>query len=97
MVKYSIVLLLLFISLTSSSNIKAQQHKPMALINDVTFHNTKYGNNNAGNGFIVNVKEKDYAITAKHILMIVKTDKMKSVDFSGEVKQWKMFDKKNAF
>lgn len=88
--------MLWFVSLTIFSNVKAQQNERMALINDVTFHNTKYGNNNAGNGFIVNVKGKDYAITAKHILMIIKTNKMKSVDFSGELKQWKMFDRNNA-
>lgn len=96
MFKQLIVFMLLFVTLNSYANIKTAQNKRMALINDVTFHNNKYDNNNAGNGFIVSVNKTDYAITAKHILMIVKTDKMKSVDFSGEVKQWKMFDRNNA-
>lgn len=95
MLRYSTIFSLLFVTLINCSNVNAQQSKRMALVNGVTFHNTNYGNNNAGNGFIVNVKGKDYAITAKHILMIVKTDKMESVDFSGELKQWKMFDKNN--
>lgn len=94
--KYMILLTLFHVTLLGVQKVNAKQYEPMALINDVAFHNTEYDNGNAGNGFIVSVKGQDYAITAKHILMIVKTDTMKTVDFSGELKQWKMFDRNDA-
>ena len=95
-IKYLTILSLLFVLLTSNSNTQAGQNKHMALINDVSFHNKNFGNKNAENGFIVNFNGDNYAITAKHILMIVKTDKMNFVDFSGELKQWKMYDKNDS-
>ncbi len=79
-----------------SAELKSKPLQGIALINDVSFNNAEYDNNNAGNGFIVTHKNMNYAITAKHILMIVKTDKMTSVDFAGELKNWKMYDKNNT-
>lgn len=97
MIKYPNIKLLVIVLLICSANqIKAEQLQNIALINDVTFYNEQFNNSHAGNGFIINHNDNDYAISAKHILMIVKTDKMQFVDFSGELKQWKMYDKNNA-
>lgn len=93
MLKYTTTLAVLFVAVLGVVSVKAQPKKPMTLVNDVAFHNTEYGNDNAGNAFVVDVGGGSYAITAKHILMIVKTDKMTSIDFAGELKEWRMFEK----
>lgn len=80
--------------LSCSSSEKLHQ-RPIGLINNVSFKNSKFDNPNASNGFLVQHDNNIYAITAKHILMISKTDKMKFVDFEGELKQWKMHPKDN--
>jgi hypothetical protein len=69
------------------------RHTPIGLINNVTFKDASFNNPNASNGFLVQYKNITYAITAKHILIMIKTDKMKFVDFEGELKQWKMHPK----
>ncbi|MFK7771804.1 MAG: serine protease [Saprospiraceae bacterium] len=66
---------------------------PIGLINDISYKDAQYSNSNAGNGFLVSYKKQTYAITAKHILMIAKTPKMKFIDFEGELKEWKMYPK----
>lgn len=96
MLKYWTTSALLVVALLGFVGVKAQPNKAIALVNDVAFYDSRYGNNNAGNGFVVDVNGESYAVTAKHILMIVKTEKMQSVGFAGELKQWKMFDKNDA-
>lgn len=80
----------------SCSTTKKLKNTPIGLINNVSFINSKFNNANASNGFLVDYNHKTYAITAKHVLMIAKTDKMTFVDFEGELKQWKMHPKNDV-
>ncbi len=82
--------------LMSCSTTEKLENRAIGLINNVSYTNTKFSNPNAGNGFLVRYKNKDYAITAKHVLMIAKTDQMKFVDFEGELKQWKLHPKNDS-
>lgn len=84
------------ILLTGCSIINTLQDRPIGLINNVSFNNPSFNKPNASNGFLVKFKNKTYAITAKHILNFAKTDKMKFVDFEGELKQWKMHPKNDS-
>ncbi len=49
-----------------------------------------FNNPNASNTFLVQYKNNTYVITAKHVLMIMKTDAMTFVDFEGRLKTWQM-------
>lgn len=88
----------LFISLLllSCSGTKDLSKTPIGLINNVSYNNSEFDNPNASNGFLVKHNKATYAITAKHILMIAKSDKMQFVDFAGELKQWKMHPKNDS-
>jgi len=88
----------LFISLLffSCSGIKDLSKTPIGLINNVSYNNSEFDNPNASNGFLVQHNKETYAITAKHVLMIAKSDKMQFVDFAGELKQWKMHPKNDS-
>lgn len=79
--------------LISCSTAKSLKNTPIGLINNVSYQDSSFDNSNASNGFLVSHNNKTYAITAKHVLMIAKTDAMKFVDFEGGLKQWKMHPK----
>jgi len=66
---------------------------PIGLINNISYKDAQYSNSNAGNGFLVSYKKQTYALTAKHVLMIAKTPKMKFIDFEGDLKEWRMYPK----
>ncbi len=79
--------------LFSCASVEKLQDRPIGLINKVSFKNSSFDNPNASNGFLVSYEDQTYAITAKHILMISKTDKMQFIDFEGELKEWRMHPK----
>ncbi len=63
------------------------------LISDVKFKNSKYDNPHAGSGFLLEYKNKTYAVTAKHVLFFAKTDSMKTVSFGDDLKSWEFSSK----
>ncbi|MFK7809358.1 MAG: serine protease [Saprospiraceae bacterium] len=91
--RQNVSLLLVFLLIISCSPVKKLQKKPIGLINNVSFFDSSFDNPNASNGFLVTHKNTTYGVTAKHVLMITKTDKMKVVDFEGDLKEWKMHPK----
>jgi hypothetical protein len=64
-------------------------------INQVTFNQAEYNNTFAGNAFLINYKNKVYAVTVKHALMVAKTPSLKSVYLEDELKEWRIHPNKN--
>ncbi|MFS4466718.1 trypsin-like peptidase domain-containing protein [Maribacter sp. 2210JD10-5] len=91
-----IVVTVITLILISCSSTKKLNNTPIALINNVSYQDSSFDNSNASNSFLVAHEGNTYAITAKHILMIAKTDAMKFVDFEGGLKQWKMHPKNDS-
>lgn len=81
--------------LIACSTVEKLQKTPIGLVNDVSYLDSTFNNPNASNGFLVEYENSTYAITAKHVLLIAKTNAMKVVDFEGGLKQWKMYPKNN--
>lgn len=94
--KKSILFAFMAALLVGCSTIHKLENRPIGLINNVSFNESSFNNPNAANGFLVQYKSKTYAITAKHVLNLAKTEKMKFVDFEGELKQWKMHPKNDG-
>lgn len=65
----------------------------ITMINDVTFKESKFDRLNIGCGFLLKVKNDTFAITAKHIICVAKTDSMKTTNFENGLKQWTMYPK----
>ena len=82
--------------LTTCSSIERLSDGSVAMINNVSYHDASFDNPNASNGFLVQYKNATYAVTAKHVLMIAKTDNMTHVNFNGALKQWKMHPKNDS-
>ncbi|WP_298316666.1 trypsin-like peptidase domain-containing protein [uncultured Aquimarina sp.] len=98
MLRLKIIIVIIFIAgaLFSCSSIKRLSNRPIGLINNVSYKDSSFDNPNASNGFLVEYENRVYGVTAKHILIMAKTDKMKFVDFEGELKQWKMHPKNDS-
>lgn len=94
--KNAIVLTIIMMIVISCSTSKNLKNIPIGLINNVSYQDSTFNNSNASNGFLVAYKGNTYAVTAKHVLMIAKTDAMKFVDFEGGLKQWKMHPKNDS-
>jgi hypothetical protein len=91
--KKNLIILLLSISKLCFCQ-KAELNWPLTtMINDVTFKDSKYDKSNVGCGFLLKYNNDTFAITAKHILIIAKTDSMKTTNFEGGLKQWTMYPK----
>ncbi len=94
--KNSLKLILVLGLLIGCSSEKDLHTRPIGLINSVSYADSKFDNPNAGNGFLVEHKNNTYAITAKHVLIIAKTDNMKFVDFEGGLRKWIMHPKNDS-
>lgn len=79
--------------LTGAANATQQQFSG---INKVTFNDTQYNNPFAGNGFLINFKDKLFAVTVKHALMVAKTPSLTSVYLQDELKEWRIHPNKNS-
>lgn len=89
------LLIIFFVTLSSCSSVINLKTTPIGLINNVKYKNDKFSNPTAGNGFLISHQKKNYIITAKHVLLIAKSDKMEFIDFSGELDNWTLHPKGN--
>lgn len=90
----------LILTLIAIGNICMAQTKEwpsITMVNDVIFKDTSFNQYNIGCGFLLLHNDDTLAITAKHILGMAHTDKMKTTNFENGLKQWKMYprDKKD--
>jgi len=71
--------------LLPSALVKAGQYSG---INNIQFNNESYNKPFVGNAFLIEHKNKLFAVTVKHTLLEAKTDEMTHVDIQPHVKQW---------
>jgi hypothetical protein len=63
----------------------------IALVNKIDFYNQKYDQPRFSCGFLLKHGPDTFAVTAKHLLNIIKTDKMKTLAFDDEIRSWSMY------
>ncbi len=69
---------------------------PLTFVNRIQYKDTKFSRDTVGNGFLVQYGKQVYAVTAKHILMMAKTDKMQTVQMNDQLLQWTMYSKNDG-
>ena len=94
--KNTLALVIITSLLIGCSSSETLQNTPIGLINNVSYKQSSFDNPNASNGFLVQYENTTYAITAKPVLMIAKTDHMSFVDFEGGLKEWRMHPKNDS-
>lgn len=100
-VNLSIFFFLLFFSISAytQDNISKETFPAITLVNRIDFIDSKYDQQKFSCGFLINYKGEEFAVTAKHLLKIIKTDKMKKLIFENYIKDWILYplDKKEQW
>jgi hypothetical protein len=98
--KITTALLLLIVSVTGCSGqekVSAKKFDRITLTNKIDFVDPKFDQPRFSCAFLLDYKGQTYAVTAKHLVKIIKTEEMNSVYFQNSIKSWSMFalDKKD--
>ena len=88
------IIITLFFTIITSLSI-GQSKVDSVFISNVKFKDAKFNNSHSGSGFLLEYKNKIYAVTAKHVLFFAKTDSMKNISFNGQLKSWSFTSKIN--
>lgn len=94
---YSFAFFTLFMnSCSSQEKVSEKVFDETALVNKIEFYNTKLDQPRFSCGFLLKHNNDTFAITAKHLLKIIKPDEMKTLSFENVVKTWSLYplDKK---
>ena len=63
----------------------------ITLVNKIQFFNSKYDQPKFSCGFLLNYGNDTFAVTAKHLLKIIRTDNMTNVSFENNIKDWSLY------
>ena len=59
-------------------------------INKIEFIDESRNKDFVGNGFLLEYKDKQYAVTVKHTLFLIQNESLKTVNLQGQTKIWKI-------
>jgi len=95
------VCLFLFLLLSTSActqdKVSSAQFPGIALTNRIDFIDSKFNQPRFSCGFLIKHQADTFAVTAKHLLKIIKTTQMKTLTFENHLKDWILYplDKKD--
>lgn len=69
--------------------------KEIALVNGIEFINPKYDQPKFSCGFLIKYNNETFAVTAKHILKIIKPEKMTTLSLDNYIKNWVLYPLNN--
>lgn len=67
----------------------------IALVNGIEFVNPKYDQPKFSCGFLIKYNNETFAVTAKHILKVIKPESMKTLSLEGHIKNWALYPLNN--
>jgi hypothetical protein len=86
------IFLLLSVSACSGQNkVSNKIFDPITLINSISFNNSKYDQPKFSCGFLLKYKHDTVAVTAKHLLKVIKPEEMTSLTFDDMIKSWTLY------
>ncbi len=93
---YLFILLLVTTCGYAQEKVSKESFADIALTNKIDFVDSKYDQSRFGCGFLIKYKGDEFAVTAKHLLKIIKPDKMKTLTFENFIENWSLYplDKK---
>lgn len=84
------VVLVLSVHCYSQQNDKNKSIPQITLSNSIHYADTSF-TDLPGNGFLVDIGDEVLAVTCKHTLWLNRAREMKTIDFGGKLREWKMF------
>lgn len=92
------LLVIFFFSVYSCQNkTSTKTFDDIALVNKIEFNDAELNQSRFGCGFLLEYKNRTFAVTAKHLLQVIKPEKMKVLSFDDYIKSWSFYvlDKKD--
>ncbi|MFD2163177.1 serine protease [Paradesertivirga mongoliensis] len=91
--KFSFFLLLIisFVGCSGQEKTSNKVFEPITLVNNIQFEESKYDQPKFSCGFLLKYNADTFAITAKHLLKVIKPDNMKRLVLNGSVKSWSLY------
>lgn len=69
--------------------------KEIALVNKIEFINPKYDQPKFSCGFLLKYDNETFAVTAKHLLKIIKPESMTALSLESHIKNWELYPLNN--
>jgi len=93
---YLFLLLLISTSGCAQEKVSKESFAAIALTNRIDFVDPKFDQPRFSCGFLIKYKADTFAVTARHLLKIIKPDEMKTLVFENYIKNWILYplDKK---
>jgi hypothetical protein len=82
-------LALIFVTLNFCQEVESKDLRYSG-INSIEFIDESRNKDFVGNGFLIEYKNKQYAVTVKHTLFLIQNESLKTVNLQGHTKQWKI-------
>ena len=87
---YSLFIILFSSCSKAKVSVSDKKFPPISLINHFKYFSGKHEFNQLGTAFLLKYKNDTFAITAKHILAILKPDSIKNLTLENYIKSWTM-------
>lgn len=91
----SLFALLIITACTGQEKVSDKTFEEITLVNKIDFFDSKLDQPKFSCGFLLQYNKEIYAVTAKHLLKIIKPDKMKTLSFENNIKSWTLYPLEN--
>jgi hypothetical protein len=85
------VLIMMATGCSSQETTSKKVFEDLALVNKIEFFNPKFDQPKFSCGFLLQYGNDTFAVTAKHILKIIKSDGMTSLSFENNIRNWSLY------
>ncbi|WP_324672271.1 trypsin-like serine protease [Hymenobacter sp. GOD-10R] len=90
-IRWLFVLLLFTTACFGQEQVSKKTFPEIALTNQIAFADPQYDQPRFSCGFLLKHQNDTFAVTAKHLLKVIKPKGMKAVSFGNSVKSWSLF------
>lgn len=89
------ILIMVATGCSSQETTSKKVFENLALVNRIEFFNPKFDQPKFSCGFLLQFGNDTFAVTAKHLLKIIKSDGMTSLSFENNIKNWSLYSLNN--
>ncbi|HEX6426138.1 MAG TPA: hypothetical protein VF008_00580 [Niastella sp.] len=90
------ILIMVATGCSSQETTSKKVFENLALVNKIEFFNPKFDQPKFSCGFLLQYGKDTFAITAKHLLKIIKPDGMTNLSFENNIKSWSLYSLNNT-
>lgn len=88
-------LLILMTACMGQEKVSTKTFDAITLVNKIDFFDSKLDQSKFSCGFLLQYNNETYAVTAKHLLKIIKPESMKTLTFENNIKSWSLYPLEN--